>query len=244
MDDFLKIFRGGSYTINPKLIIRHPTLGEICDYGEQKYFGLVRAVCSTPSDRKVEIWESMHVFWDTVDEYNLFLSMFRALKNVDASILFGDLDFQTLKLAQAGIDLKSPEVTLINKDRVVVDRAIHKLLTDYIRKIHRLKKNTDVGYDTYTKKVMIEDEKEEMQRQRQKPFDSLLVPLISALTNCPEFKYRWDDIWQLPIGVFMDSIERIQKHKNYGFIMQGIYAGCIDTKKLNKKELQWMGELK
>ncbi len=58
---------------------------------------------------------------------------------------------------------------------------------------------------------MIEDDRDEMAMQMQKPFQSLLLPLISSLTNCPEFKYRWDDVWTLPIGVFMDSVERVQK---------------------------------
>ena len=91
---------------------------------------------------------------------------------------------------------------------------------------------------------MIEDDRDEMAMRMRKPFESLLLPLISSLTNCPEFKYRWDDVWELPIGVFMDSVERVQKHKNYSFVMHGIYNGCVDLKKLNKKELNWMAEMK
>jgi len=26
--------------------------------------------------------------------------------------------------------------------------------------------------------------------------------------------------------------------------MQGIYSGCVDTKKMDKKDLYWMGDLK
>lgn len=34
---------------------------------------------------------------------------------------------------------------------------------------------------------------------------------------------------------FMDSVERVQKHKSYNFVMQGIYSGCVDMKKLDKR---------
>ncbi len=241
MIDQLKLFRGEGYKINDKILIRQPTLEEIVDFGEQRYFRLVRTICSTPADRKVEIWDKLHVFWEKIDEYDLFISLFQTLQKSEVSILFGDMDFTTFKLGtQTGL----PDLVLKNKDQVVIDRAIHKLMTDYLRQIHKLKKNVDTGFNDATRKIMIEDDRDEMALQMQKPFQSLLLPLISSLTNCPEFKYRWDDVWTLPIGVFMDSVERVQKHKSYNFVMQGIYSGCVDMKKLDKKELHWMGDLK
>lgn len=241
MIDQLKIFRGEGFQINDKIMIRQPTLEEIVNYGEKQYFGLVRMICSTPADRKVEIWDKLHIFWEKMDEYELFLSLFQALQITDVSILFGDMDFTSFQLGkQTGL----PDLVLKNKDQVVIDRAIHKLMTDYLRQIHKMKKNVDVGFNDATRKIMIEDDRDEMAMQLKKPFQSLLLPLISSLTNCPEFKYRWDDVWSLPIGVFMDSVERVQKHKNYNFVMHGIYSGCVDTKRLDKKELQWMGNLK
>ena len=225
MIDQLKLFRGEGYKINDKILIRQPTLEEIVDFGEQRYFGLVRTICSTPADRKVEIWDKLHVFWEKIDEYDLFISLFQTLQKSEVSILFGDMDFTTFKLGtQTGL----PDLVLKNKDQVVIDRAIHKLMTDYLRQIHKLKKNVDTGFNDATRKIMIEDDRDEMALQMQKPLQSLLLPLISSLTNCPEFKYRWDDVWTLPIGVFMDSVERVQKHKSYNFVMQGIYSGCVD----------------
>lgn len=240
MIDYLKVFRGGDYPLSAKITIKQPTLDEICAYGEQRYWGLVRAICSTPADRKVEIWDSQHIFWDKVDEYELFLSLFKTFSETDMSILFGDLDFTSFKPSMNGLQ----EIAMKNKDNVVIDRATHKFLTDYIRRLHKLQKNVDTGFDDYTKEIMIEDDRDEMAMRMRKPFESLLLPLISSLTNCPEFKYRWDDVWELPIGVFMDSVERVQKHKNYSFVMHGIYNGCVDLKKLNKKELNWMAEMK
>lgn len=239
--DELSVFHGDDYQINSKIVLRHPTLEEIRAYGEQDYFALVRSICATPADRKVDIWDALHVFWDTVDEYELFVTAFSALRGVDASILFGGLDIESFQMS---VKDNISEVVLVNRDGAVIDRAIYTLMTDYLREIHGMKKNTDVGDNDYTKEIMIDDDRDEMILQRSKPFRSILKPIISSLTNCPEFKYRWDDVWTLPIGVFMDSVQRVQKHKGYDYIMHGIYNGCVDIKKLNKKELQWMGDLK
>lgn len=177
MIDQLKLFRGEGYKINDKILIRQPTLEEIVDFGEQRYFGLVRTICSTPADRKVEIWDKLHVFWEKIDEYDLFISLFQTLQKSEVSILFGDMDFTTFKLGtQTGL----PDLVLKNKDQVVIDRAIHKLMTDYLRQIHKLKKNVDTGFNDATRKIMIEDDRDEMALQMQKPFQSLLY-LLSLL---------------------------------------------------------------
>lgn len=241
MIDQLKLFRGEDYALNSHISIRHPILDEISKYGEKEYFSLVRNICSTPADRKVDIWDSLHIFWDQMDEFELFISLLPSLQNTDTSILFGDFDFKSFKPV---VPANMKEVVLMNKDGAVIDRAVHALITDYIRKMHRIKKNVDVGYDDFTKEVMIDDDREEMQRQAKMQYESMLLPLISSLTNCSDFKYRWGDVWELPIGVFMDSVYRVQRYKNYEFIMHGYYNGSIDIKKINKKDLDWMSDLK
>jgi len=239
--DTLKAYRRRDYVLNSKITIRNPSLDEIEDYGEQRYFSLVKTVCATPADRKVDIWDSLHIYWDKMDEYKLFTVTFRTLQEQDMSILFGDMDFASFKTF---VKPDMPDATIRNSDGVVIDRAIHKLMTDYLRTIHRFHKNVDVGFDDRTKDIMIEDDRDEMALARVQPFRSILQPLISSLTNCPEFKYCWDNVWDIPVGVFMDSVVRVQKHKNFDYVMHGVYSGNVDFKKLDKKELQWMGELK
>ena len=237
----LKIYRGKPYVLNTKITIRQPLLGEICDFGEQEYLSIVKSICATPADRKVEIWDSLHIYWDEMDEYDLFLSMYPMMQKDEMSILFPNLDMESFAPA---VNPKTKDVVLMNRSGVVIDRAIYTLMTNYLREVHGFQKNVDVGYDKYTKDVMIEDDRDEQAALARKPFQSFLVPIISSMTNCPEFKYRWGDVWELPIGVFMDAVARVRKHKDWGFTMQGIYSGCVDVKKINKKELNWMGELK
>ena len=240
MIDKLRVFRGKPYTINDGIVIHQPTLDDIYEYGEQEYFSLVKTICATPADRKVEIWEALHVYWDKIDEYDLFVSFFGAVQRCDTAILFPELD---VKSFQPVVNQKTNEIILRNKDGVIIDRAIHALVTDYIRSVHKLKKNVDVGFDDYTKDIMIEDDKDERAAAQSKPFSSVLLPMVSSLTNCREFKYRFDDVWTMPVAAFLDASERIQKVKVSDYMMHGIYSGCVDIKKINKKDLNWMGEL-
>ena len=130
-----------------------------------------------------------------------------------------------------------------NDEGVVIDRSVHALLTEHLRFVHILEKNMVTGYDRATKDAMIEDDQLEREIAAMKKPESQLWPMISALTNSEGFKYRYDDVWQLPIGVFLDAARRVQKRINYSHLMTGIYSGCVDMKQVNKKEFDWMGDL-
>ena len=239
MIDSLTVLTGEAYRITPKIEVRNPTLREICKYGEQQYFGLTQTICATPADRKVEIWDAMGVYWDKVDEYELFVSTFRAIQQHDTKILFGDLDIASFQ-PMPSKNLK--DFVLVNKSGAVIDRAVYKLLTDYLRHIHMFKKNVVKPYDDYTRDIMIEADRDDREDAANKPFKSMLKPLVSSMTNLPGSQFRWDTVWDAPIGVFMDGLMRMQKRDHYYFTMLGIYSGCVDVKKMNKKELEWMSE--
>lgn len=237
MNDPLRVFRGGDYQINQHITMRQPTLDEICNYGEREYYFLIQNLCATPADHKLIIWESMKTYWEQIDEYLWFIQIFNTIKMLDMSIIFRDLNAESFQIVE---NPKVGELVLRNEDGIVIDRAIHHYLTDYLRQVHRLKKNVDTGYNNSTRDAMIEDDKDARDLAAKKPYQSILLPLISAMTNSSEFKYRFDDVWSLPIGAFMDSVERVQKNKNYEHLMHGVYSGSIDAKSISKKELMWI----
>ena len=47
--DELKLYVRNEIKIAEGIILRTPTVGEIIDYGEQKYFSMAQTICATPS---------------------------------------------------------------------------------------------------------------------------------------------------------------------------------------------------
>lgn len=231
--DQLQIFRGDDCVINDKIRIRQPTILEITKYGEQKYFSIVKNLTSTPADHKASIWDTLHVYWDQVDEYDLFLSMFGLYCKMDMSIILPEIDFDSFRDV---VDPVSKCHALVNKDGVKIDRAIYTILTDDLREIHQLKKNIETGYDTITKDCMIEDERYDMQSLAKTPYKSVILPFASYLA----VKHGFSEVWDVPIGAFFCEMQSEHKSRNYDNIMHGIYSGCVDVKKINKKELSWI----
>ena len=245
MVDELQLFRqssqGMDYVINDNIKVRHPTLGEICDFGEAKYYSMATALTCNPSAYKVALHD-MGIDFDTLGDFDFFIMMSQSLTPESTEILLGDLDLSKLI---AGKNNETDELVLCREvdgePQVVIDRALYVQLTDYLRKIHGFEKKVEKPADEHTKKYLIDRERKRLKRQQNKPIESVLKPLISSLVNQAGFKYDYTTVWDLTLPAFNDSIARIQKFLHYTQTMMGAYAGTVDLKHVNKTELNWLG---
>lgn len=241
MIDELQLFRGNDYVINQNIIIHHPNLDEICNFGEEDYYKMVSCFCSIPSDYKVMLLDNYGIDYEKISEFEFFVLINQIFLNFDTSILFGDLNFKLFKPVQ---NTQNGELVLYNESQdAVIDNAIYQLIVSYLRKIHGFEKKVDIGGNEHTKQYIIQKERRVLKRVKNKEFKSILIPLISAMVNSSEFKYNYENVWVLPIYIFMDSVKRIQRIKNYNYMMQGVYSGTLDSKNLLEDGSNWMGNL-
>jgi len=238
--DELQLFRGKDYKVNDYIIIHQPTLGEICDFGEQRYFSMISTICATPSEYKVQLYD-MGIDYEELGEFEFFIMLTKTLKAEDTNIILGDVDLSRLIPLQ---DKNTNEIFLYDGSTgAIVDFLAYTLITDFLRKIHGFKKQVDRTGNAATKQIIIDTERRRLERHKNDKYKSVLIPLISAMINCENFKYNHETVWSLPIYVFMDSVRRIQKIKNYEHIMQGAYSGCVDLSKIPKDDLNWLGSI-
>ena len=69
----------------------------------------------------------------------------------------------------------------------------------------------------------------------------LLLPLISSVKV--RMGYTKDYVRNEGFVEFFDDVSRLQIIHNADHLLAGCYAGTIDMKKINKKELNWMQEI-
>lgn len=94
----LNLLLTNEYSINDKLVIRLPKLGNILDYDEEKYFKMVSALISIPSDMKSSLWDK-GIDYEEISDLELFFYLTRGLTPNDTSILLGDnIDLSTMQL--------------------------------------------------------------------------------------------------------------------------------------------------
>lgn len=240
--DELKIYRGDDFEVCKGVVVRQPTLGEICDFGEEEYRSILGLLTAEPFDM-VLFLTKLGLDFTQVKPFQLFCLLVKTITPDKSKLLLGDLDLSGFNYVQ-----KANTLVLMNNDGVEINEVTREILADYIRKIHHIpKQRYNKVKNEFAKNALIEEaERDARNVERRRKFlgtKSYYQPLISSMVNTVGFKYDWNSVWDTKVGFFFDALHRIQIIDNAKNLYQGLYTGCVKYEKV-KKDLNWMQELK
>lgn len=236
--DDLKLYIGDDYIINDNIKVLQPTIRQIAEFGEREFFSVVHTVTAIPSDMKAQLWD-MNLDWMEVDDYELFMMLAQTLTPERTHLLFGDLDFSKLKPFRNN---QNGEIVLADRDSgILIDKMIYLRIVAYLRKAFNITPKVEKAANKMTKKILIEEDRKKNELNKDKPFKSFLLPLISSV----KVKQCYTKEYVLNMGYveFMNDVARLQVINNADHLLSACYAGTIDMKKINKAELNWMKEI-
>lgn len=231
----LNLLYKDSYAINDDISIRIPTVKEVLE-AEDNYYGLVYALTAMPIDRMVQL-DDLGIDFTQISAYELFLLFFPAIREFDTSLIFGGLDLKKFELA-SGED-ESSLVFVDAENDIVIDQRVYAQITATLRKIHHLEKNRRKPANKEAKDFMLQVERDKLKRQKRSTF-SHLESLIVALVNTEQFCYRYDNVLDLTIYQFNESVRQVVRKVDYEHKMAGVYAGTISAKDLSQEDLNWL----
>lgn len=245
-NDEAKIYRGYDVKINEYITIHQPTVDEIVKYGDNQFYNMVHTLCSVGADLKWQL-DDMGVDYTQIEDFELFSGVLSRGFDVDkTSILFGDVvDFSKMVRMY---NEKIKEIVLVqvfeDGTYLQIDRYVYLSIVNTLRKMYKLKRNDELPGNEATRQILIEDARDEYESNKDKPKKSYLLSLISSMVNSEGFKRNDETIFDMKIYAFMDSVARVGKIKNAELLLQSGYSGFgIDLKKINKDEINWMGDL-
>lgn len=244
--DHLQIYGGDDFYINPHLTVRQPTLGEIKRFGEQKYYRMLYTLCSVGADLKWQLYD-LDIDYTTVADFDLFCQILSCSFTVEHTrMILGDIiDFSKMKLIALTDMDENALVQETDNGLIIFDRRCYSYFVAALRYMHGLKRNDEMPGTESTKLVLIEDARENFELNKDKPFHSVLLPMISTMVNSEGFKHDEVDVFNMKICPFMDSVKRIGKIKQADVLLQSAYSGFgVDIKKIDKEELNYMAELR
>lgn len=204
---------------------------------------MVYQLTATPQSMKWQLWD-MGIDYTKITPFELFYGLlYRLYPQEKTSILFGKLDFTKFQVFRRKDD-NSVFLRQSVQEDILIDEFTYNIMTDYLRKVHNIAKDEKIPANEATKMILIEDDREEYHRSQNKEYHSQLKNMISAMINCEGFKYNHSQVWEMKINAFIDSVRRISKIKNADLLLQSGYSGFgINLKDINKKQLDWLGEL-
>lgn len=247
--DKAKIIRGNPIVLNDFITIYQHTIGEIVEFGEQRFLSTFHTMCSSPWDIP-SMLDDMGVYFMDITPWELFI-LFRSMYSKEAtSILLGDLDlssFQPLTREKEGINDDTPEdekyeIILRDEEGHIIDQTIYELLIAYISEIINFQhKNKKPGNKT-TAMILIQDDRKDRKRaeEKDKPYESFIYDSVISLVNTEELSYTYETIFDLTLYQFTKSLIQIQGKKSAMALLQGSMSGFCDTSGIPKEDMQWM----
>ena len=222
--------------VNDDISIVIPTVREVLEQ-EEEYYGLVSLITATPYDMMVQL-DDLGIDFREISDYELFLLSFEAIKSADTHLIFGDLDTTGFERM---VNMHNGTLALTNKKTgLVIDMAIHYQICEALRAIHHLKKNIKHAGNVEAKDYLLERARKKLKRRRKKAEASQLESLIIALVNTEQFPYKFDEVLDLTIYQFNESVLQVVKKIDFDNRMHGIYAGTISAKNMSQDSLNWM----
>lgn len=264
--DELKIYKGDDIQITPQIIVTQPTIGQIAEFGEKRYFSAVHMLTASGADLKWQLWDYANVDYTTIEDYDLFITFIHQLvssgkhrykeimdnkDDVPDSIL-EEMQINPLQLILKDIDLAdfvpctlegTDEVILYDVEHgITIDRSVYAMMVDVVRQIHGLKRNSEKPANEITKMILIDEARENAQIAADKKYKSALKSLVSAITvkcgMCGD-----DRVWNMKVSQFFDNIKRINKIQDSQLLLQGAYSGFASLKGVDKSRLDWAGDI-
>ena len=236
--DELALYFGEPYVVNDYITITIPKIGEVVGYGERQYYSMVQTITAIPSEMKSQLWD-MGLDWTQLTDFQLFMMLVPSLPQDKTSILFGDLNLQAMK----PFENKENETVFLGDQETgaIIDELAFGKIHSYLCSAHNLTKKVEKAANEFTKKFMIDEDRQKIKHNAKQPYKSFLKPLISSV-KC-RMGYTLDYVKNMGLCEFFDDLSRLQIIVNADALLQGSYSGMVDTSKIPKKNFDWCREI-
>ena len=232
--DELSLYFGEPYKVNDYITITLPKVGDVVRYGEREYYSMVQTITAIPSDMKSQLWD-MKIDWTQITDFELFMMTVPTLPQSKTKIIFGDLNFQALRPFE---NKTNDTVVLADPETgVVIDELAYGKIAAYLCTAHGFTKKVEKAANEFTKKFMIEEDRQKIKYNAKQPHKSFLRQIISAV-KC-RMGYSLDYIKNMGLYELTDDLSRLSIIVQSDALLQGSYSGMVDTSKIPKKNFDW-----
>lgn len=245
--DPLYVYFGDDYVVDDRITIHQPTIQDFINNKESNIYGVITPFITNTTGYRVQLWD-MGIDWNKITNIELFSLMIKNMNYQYSKIIFGDIDFSTFKLYEK---VKEGEKQLILYSPVMdleIDEDTRQKMCKYIQyAFFAFPPEEEFTSNKTLKQELINNDKQKIltQRKEQKGKKGQnLLSMISFCLNHPGFKYKKNELRNICIAEFMDSVQRLQMYESTRALYNGMYSGFVDNSKINKNELNFMRDVK
>jgi hypothetical protein len=200
---------------------------------------MVHTITAIPSDAKSMLWDQMQLDWTKISDFEFFSIFTQTLTQDKTKVIFGDLDFSKMRPFR---NSQNGETVLADKESgIIIDELIYMRIVTYLRKLHNITPKPERAKGKIAKQAMIDEDRRNREFNKDKPFRSYLLPLISSIKV--KQGYTKDYVRSMGLYEFWDDLSRIQVIDSANHLLNGAYCGMADLSKVPKEQFNWLREL-
>ena len=248
--DMLQIYCGVPYVIdvpsaNGTVEITLPTVGDIVRYGQKKFDMTLNIFTTNTTSYRLLLWQK-GIDWNELSDFNLFCMLYQQIDDNVASMLFKDVKFSDFQLFNKKLGEEETIVLYNQETDTEINEEVYQYIAQYLRIAFNVHPDEKITKDEGLKRAYIRKDESAMQvaETTNNKQDSSLQPLISACVNHPGFKYNLQEVMNISICEFYDSVKRLQVYENSTALMKGMYSGMVDGSKINPDAYNFMKQIK
>lgn len=271
--DELKIYRGSDIEITPKIIVTQPTIGQIEEFGEKRYFSAIHTLTAVGADLKWQLWDMAQIDYTEIEDYELFIQyiwmVVSSKKHIYNHLLsdpekyekeisslsqnaIDEMLVNPLQLVLKDIDLAdfiqckhegTGETVLYNKEK---DITIDRVVySQIVDVIRRIHgfKRNSEIPANEVTKMILIEDAREAAMSAAKKPNKSILKPLISALTVKCGMCGDDRIWNMPINMFFDNLRRANKIQDAELLLQGAYSGFASLKGVDKTRLEWTGDL-
>lgn len=244
--DPLAMYFREDYEVNGIRIVQ-PTIGDILKIGEQNFYSGLSPFLYNSTSIRVMLWDlPERIDWCKVRDIEVF-NMLKSISQDKTAIrlLFPDYEIEKMNLvAYREKDSDEAQYYLYDQEHdFLLPEDDYMKIAEYIRALLNIHPKVEKAKGKTTKQWMIDEDRMNAAQNDGKKTESTLLPLVSSCVNHPGFKYKLQELRDVGIYEFMDSVQRLQIYESSRALLQGSYSGFCDTSKIPKEQFNFMREL-
>ena len=271
--DDLKIYRGSDIRITNKIVVTQPTIDQIIEFGEKRYFSTVQTLTGVGADFKWQLWDYFGIDYTQIDDFELFKKMICGLLSSKKKIYkelkehpeqfeehtskmteedWEELLFNPISLILKDLDFADFEECESSKDpETILYDEEHDITIDrfvYARMVDAVRKIHGFKRNNQLPanditKMFLIDDAREEAMAAAKKEYKSMLKPLISALAVKTGQLGSDSIWNTKVNMFFDAIKRINKIQDATLLLQGAYSGFASLKGVDKDRLDWAGEI-
>ena len=271
--DELKLYSGCDVKITDKIIVTQPSLLQIREFGEKRYFSAVHTLTSVGADLKWQLMDYCKIDYTTIDDYDLFIKLICRMVSSQKRLLAmwksnpeqykNELDNLN---SDDIINMTTNPLELVLKDIDLADFDIYKSNADDEMFLYNKEKDITINRLRYNQIVDVVRKIHGFKRNNEIPGNEATKQILiedareeAILSTRKPYKSILkplisalsvstgqcgdDRIWNMKINMFFDNIKRTSKIQDAQLLLQGAYSGFSSLKGIDKSRLDWAGDI-